>query len=183
MREVWLRTNRRAICFGVVPPALLALLGGWLVVDADAAPNHLAWWVGVLLLVGGGGLVVALLVQLRQPRISYDNGQVLFHLRLGPPLGVPVDLVEAFFLGQGPTMLAGGKTNQEPTANLVARLSRRDPTWHEREVKPGLGAWSDGYVTIRGTWCEPLHGEVIRRLNRRLREVSEATRQGEDARK
>lgn len=176
MREVWLHTNRRAIWFGAVPPAFLALLGLWIVVRPPAAASHLVWWLGLLFLVAGGGLVAALLVQLRQPRISYDDGQVLFFLRLGPPLAVPVELVEAFFLGQGPTIVTNERTGHEPTANLVARLSQRDPTWHNREVKPGLGMWSDGYVTIRGTWCEPLHGEVIRRLNRRLREVTEERR-------
>jgi hypothetical protein len=47
-------------------------------------------------------------------------------------------------------------------------------------VKPALGAWCDSYVTIRGTWCEPLNGELIRRLNRRLREVTEQTRAAAD---
>jgi hypothetical protein len=26
-------------------------------------------------------------------------------------------------------------------------------------------------VTIRGTWCEPLNNDLVRRLNRRLKEV------------
>jgi hypothetical protein len=38
-------------------------------------------------------------------------------------------------------------------------------------VKPSLGTWCGGYVTIRGTWCEPLQPDLIRRLNRRLKEV------------
>jgi hypothetical protein len=173
MREIWLRTNRRAIWFGTLPPAMLALLGGWLVVRPDASQNDLLWWIGTALVLGGGGLVAALLTQLRQPRISYDDGRVLFHLVWGPPLAVPAELVEAFFLGQGPTMLAGRHADHEPTVNLVARLSQREPEWHHRAVKPGLGGWHDGYVTIRGTWCEPLGGELIRRLNRRLREVCE----------
>ena len=121
----------------------------------------------------GGGLVAALLAQLRQPRIAYADGQVLFHLDHGPPIAVPVELVEAFFLGQGPLMLPGSPASGDATVNLVARISQRDPSYAKREVKPALGAWCDSYVTIRGTWCEPLNGEVIRRLNRRLREVTE----------
>ena len=182
MREVWLRSNHRAIWFGTWPPALLALLGGSIVTHPDAASNRLVWWIGVALLVGGGGLVAALVTQLRQPRITYEDGRVMFHLRWGPPLGVPVEFVEAFFLGQGPTMLAGRQAHDEPTVNLVARLSQREPDWHRRDVKPALGAWCDGYVTIRGTWCEPLDGELIRRLNHRLREVNGAQVHKQDPR-
>jgi hypothetical protein len=182
MREVWLLTNRRAIWFGMLPPALVALLGGWLMIRPDPMSNQLLRWIGAAFVIGGGGLVAALLAQLRQPRISYDDGRVLFQLRSGPPLAVPVELVEAFFLGQGPTLLAGRPSKGEATVNLVARLSRREPQWHQRDVKPALGAWSDGYVTIRGTWCEPLDTEVIRRLNRRLGEVNEKRRAISDER-
>jgi hypothetical protein len=44
-------------------------------------------------------------------------------------------------------------------------------------VKPAFGNWSEGYVTVRGTWCEPLDSEVVRRLNRRLKEVKTKTEQ------
>jgi hypothetical protein len=98
---------------------------------------------------------------------------VFFNLRAGSPIAVPAGVVEAFFLGQGPANLpnVGGKPAE--TVNLVARLSQKAPEWAKVAVKPALGNWCEGYVTIRGTWCEPLNGEVIRRLNRRLRELRE----------
>jgi hypothetical protein len=173
MREVWLGTNRRAIWFGTCPPTLIAILGAWLAWrGVDLTP---IWtrWLGVALIAIGVVLVVALLTQLRQPRIAFANGELLFYLRSGPPLAVPLEIVEGFFLGQGPSMLASHAPRDETTVNLVARLSERDPQWHDRDVKPALGKWGDGYVTIRGTWCEPLNAEVVRRLNRRLREVTE----------
>ena len=173
MREIWLRGNRRAIWIGTLPPALVGLLGAWLVVRPAPLESGLLRWIGAAFVLGGGALIAALVTQLRQPRISYNDGRVAFHLRWGPPVEVPVELVEAFFLGQGPTMLVGQQLRNEPTVNLVARLSQREPQWHHREVKPALGAWCDGYVTIRGTWCEPLNGELVRLLNHRLREVSE----------
>jgi hypothetical protein len=95
---------------------------------------------------------------------------VLFYLRSGQPLAVPVEIVEAFFVGQGPATLPGGLATQE-TANLVARLAQRATEWAERDVKRALGRWCGGYVTIRGTWCEPLNTDLVRRINRRLAEV------------
>ena len=116
-------------------------------------------------------LIAMLLRQFTRPRIAYGCRHVQFYLRSGPPIVVPVQVVEAFFLGQGPASLPGGIRGGEQAVNLVARLSQRHTEWARQEVKPALGNWCDGYVTIRGTWCEPLNGELIRRLNRRLKEV------------
>lgn len=173
-REIWLLTNRRALVFGAVPPALLAALGAWLAFGAANAFGGWLAWLGIAVTTVGLIMVVALLVQVRQPRIAYNDGHVLFYLRSGAPLAVPVEMVEAFFLGQGPLMLSGGPSRGGATVNLVARLSQRAPEWSHQDVKPALGRWCDSYVTIRGAWCEPLTEAVIRRINRRLREVTEA---------
>jgi hypothetical protein len=169
MRETWLRPNRRAIWFGCVPPLVLGALGGWLVwTTAEAAT---AWrWIGLAGVAVGLGLVAALVVQLFRPRIAYRDGRVLFYLRSGRPIAAPAGVIEAFFVGRGPAPLPGKLSRQE-TMNLVARISQRETDWSRKEVKHSLGDWCDGYVTIRGTWCEPLDPELIRRLNRRLREV------------
>ena len=52
--------------------------------------------------------------------------------------------------------------------------SDRAEAWHRQEVKPGLGKWCEGYITIRGTWCEPLSVGLVNRLNQRLAEVARA---------
>jgi len=171
MNETWLRTNRRAIWFGCVPPLIIALVGGWIVFRATGHGGGWSRWLGAALVVVGSGIVVMLLRQLRRPRIAYRNGQVLFYLQSGSPIAVPANIVEAFFVGQGPAMLPGGSQNKHQSMNLVARLSQREAEWARREVKPALGQWYDGYVTVRGTWCEPLVPELIRRLNRRLTKV------------
>jgi hypothetical protein len=124
----------------------------------------------MVLLAVGGSLATLLLWQFIRPRIAYRDEKVLFYLRAAHPIGVPVEFVEAFFLGQGPTKLPGA-VGSEQTVNLVARLSQRQTEWAELPVSPVLGNWSEGYITIRGTWCEPLNNEVIRRLNRRLKEL------------
>ncbi len=172
-RETWLQPNRRALWFGSVPPTLLFLLGAWIVYAGEQPIANWRLWAGGGLMLVGATLAAAVIAQMRRPRIAYLDGTVEFYLRSAAPIGVPVELVEAFFLGQGPLMLPAAP-QRDATVNLVARISQRDPSYAEREVKPALGAWSESYVTIRGTWCEPLHGELIRRLNHRLREVSEA---------
>src|SRR5206468_1604639 len=118
-------------------------------------------------------MIAMLLNQFRRPRVAYRDGRLQFYVRSGPPIAVPVDVVEAFFLGQGPAHLPV-MSKQPQTVNLVARLSQRHTEWARQEVKPALGNWCDGYVTIRGAWCEPLGNEVVRKLNRRLNEVKEA---------
>lgn len=173
MREIWLKTNRRALMFGMLPPLLLVVLGA--VLSWKELSFDLAWlkWLGVAFCVVGGFLLAVLATQLHRPRVAYDDGQVLFYLRTGPPLVVPVELVEAFFIGQGPVMIPGAPQH-DVSVNLVARLSQRDSSYAQRDVKSALGAWCDSYVTIRGTWCESIDKELVRRLNRRLREVTEA---------
>ena len=172
MRETWLETNRRALWFGTLPPLVFIGLGTW--VTWNFASSELPWlkWLGVVMIAVGSCLVGAMLAHMRRPRIAYENGKVLFNLQNGAPIPVPVELVEAFFIGQGPLMIPGAPQH-DMSVNLVARISQRDPSYARREVKPALGAWCDSYVTMRGTWCEPLSGEVVRRLNHRLREVSE----------
>lgn len=171
MTEVWLQSNRRVLLLSLLPVGALAAVGGGLLATAESTAVRAVGWGFIGL---AGILLVGLIDQLRRPRIAYRDGQVLFTIRAGRPAAVPVAVVEAFFLGQGPAHLPalGGKLPE--TVNLIARLSQKAPEYARLPVKPALGAWCDGYVTIRGTWCERLDNEVIRRLNRRLRELHDA---------
>jgi hypothetical protein len=171
MHETWLRPNRRAIWFGCVPPFFTGCLGLWLALGPLSESGSGWRWLGITLLAAGTAAAALLLHQLRRPRVGYEAGHVLFYLRGNGPIAVPAQIVEAFFLGQGPAALPAGVGGRQETVNLVARLSQRETDWASREVKPALGAWCGGYVTIRGAWCEPLGADVIRRLNRRLKEV------------
>lgn len=170
MTEVWLQSNRRVLGLALVPAALVGVLGLALLLLTAGALHTLGW-----ALVGGGLLLIAgLLRQFTRPRIAYRDGHVLFNLRAGAPIAVPREVVEAFFLGQGPAYLPRLHGADAESVNLVARLSQKAPEWMHVAVKPALGHWCEGYVTIRGTWCEPLTGDVIRRLNARLRELRTA---------
>jgi len=171
VHETWLKPNRRAILFGAIAPVAITVLGAWLFADSTATVGWTWRGVGLILMTVGLAVTVLMLRQLARPRVGYGNGFVKFYLRSGKPIDVPVEVIEAFFLGQGAAKLPGRIRSHDQSVNLVARLSQRHQEWERHEVKPALGNWCDGYVTIRGTWCEPLDGEVIRRLNRRLKEV------------
>jgi hypothetical protein len=170
MREIWLRPNRRAIVFGCVAPLVAAAIGVWLTFGLGESASKIWHWLGLFLIVTSLAMISGMLSQLRHPRIAFHDGMVLFNVRVGPPIAVPVEIVESFFFGQGPAHLPA-VTKQPQTVNLIARLSQRHTEWASQKVRPSLGSWCDGYVTIRGTWCEPLNSELIRRINRRLKEV------------
>lgn len=175
--ETWLRTNSRAVLFGTIMPSLIALAGlvMLLVLPADAP----SW----LRVVGGGvfgaGAVtlMILLWQLRQPRLAYQDRHLLIFLRTGPPFRVPIEFVECFWLGQAPSMLPGKQNENTEVAAVVIRIADKAAEWRHQDVKPQLGKWCEGYVTIRGTWCEPLNIDVVNRLNTRLAEVAPAASQ------
>jgi hypothetical protein len=174
MSEVWLRTNTRAINFGLALPAAMLLLGLTLVLypSSGAALLALRCMGGVLLFLGSA-LIVALLRLRGQPRLAYRQGHLLVALGGGQPIAVPIDAVECFFLGQAPTLLKGAAQGTQARA-LVVRLAESATDWAARDIKPALGRWCDGYITIRGTWCEPLDVALARRLNERLAAVKRA---------
>lgn len=172
MTEVWLQSNRRVLALGLAPVAAVTALGALMLATVESSAARLLAWV----LIGAAAvLALAIARQFRRPRIAYRDGKVLFQLRAGPPIKVPRESVEAFFLGQGPAYLTVAQDRGSESVNLVARLSQKSPEWMHVDVKPALGHWCDGYVTIRGTWCEPLNGDLIRRLNARLRELRAAS--------
>ena len=168
MSAVWLKTNRRAVLLGMVFPAAIFALGMALVLSSQ---QIIGQSLGGLALCAGGVLFILLLAQLRQPRLAYEPGYLLVYLQAGGPIRVPIDIVECFLLGQAPSMLAGQQHERTETASVMIRLSEKAEEWSHRSVKPALGKWCDGYITIRGTWCEPLTIQVINRLNQRLAEA------------
>jgi hypothetical protein len=126
---------------------------------------------GWVLAAFGALLVAGVAMQLRQPRVGFANGKVLFFLRARRPVDAPVEAVEAFFVGQGPAHLPAAVGRDANCLNLVARISQRFPELACVDVKPALGSWRDGYATIRGAWCEPINQELVRKINHRLREM------------
>ena len=177
--EIWLRTNVRAVLFGAILPLAVGLVGMALCLGLPGrAPAAWVRGVGIGLIVVAGLTIVLLVLQLRQPRLAYCDGQLLVWLRSGSPIRVPIGAVECFWLGHGASLLPGKRNERTETQTIVIRIADKAVEWRQQEVKPQLGAWCDGYVTIRGTWCEPLNLEVVNRLNRRLAEVTSDTSTG-----
>ncbi len=173
MSQVWLRPNRRAVLMAAVPSALVGGIGLVLATGLIVSLNFV-WLriVGSLLTILAGCVSFAMIDQLRRPRLAYDDGQLLVDLRSGPAIPIPLEHVECFLLGQGPAYLPGDSSKRAETATVVVRLAEKATDYARRDVKPALGQWCDGNVTIRGTWCEPLDVSVVNRLNRRLAEVN-----------
>ncbi len=172
MAECWLRSNRRVAAFGAIVPAARVLVGvwlatGWAGTGASSAPR----WIGAVVTGIGGVLLATWLFVAGSPRLAYEHGYLVVALRVHRVLRVPIELVECFFLGQGPSHLPGPAGARARTANVVVRLAERADQWKHRVVHPMLGRWCDGYITVRGAWCEPLSTQVIQRLNLRLAEV------------
>ena len=102
VQEVWLRSNQRILALAMVP---MLLLGG---VGVGLLLNETPW----IRILGGIGLAIAgllfagLVLQWLRPRIAYRRGELLFYLQAREPIAVPIEIVEAFFAGQGPAYLS-----------------------------------------------------------------------------
>ncbi|MEX2173099.1 MAG: hypothetical protein WD872_01970 [Pirellulaceae bacterium] len=170
--EVWLGNNRRALWMGMALPALLAaasLTGLWWVVLTG---QH--WALGLLfvaLCAAPLWLLGELLYALAHPRLAYERGELLVYFSPTAATRVPIEIVECFFLGQGPSELPKLNGREPETSNVVVRLAESATDWKQREVRPTFGHWCEGYITIRGSWCEPIDRNLMQRLNQRLAEI------------
>lgn len=177
MAACWLKPNRRALGMAIFVPSVVGVVG--LLLLAMGAGDGRSLWLSV---AGGAMLVFGLVcgaacwIAARIPRLAYDNGELLVYLRSLTPLRVPIDVVECFFLGQGPAHSAVPDQPVAKAANVIVRIADSASDFHQRDVRPDLGIWRDGYITIRGLWCEPLSHERVNALNRLLADAHRAAR-------
>jgi hypothetical protein len=169
--EIWLWPNQRVLLTGLV-----ACLGIMILCGALAAYLLLqAVWVWGLLLaivwLYATRWVTLLYLASRTPRLAYERDELLVYLEGFQPVRVPIDIVECFFLGQGPSLLPKVKGKEEETQNIIVRLAESAVDWKHRDVPDRYGHWCEGYITLRGAWCEPITRERMQALNRRLAEV------------
>jgi hypothetical protein len=172
MAEVWLRTNRRALALGIVLPGLVAIaaLGGlaWVLLPGRN------WWLGLLpvaLLAASLWMVGELLYAISRPRLALEGRELLVYLEPTRPTRVPIEIVECFFVGQGPSELPKLKGRNPQSRNVIVRLADSATEWKDRDVRPAFGQWCGGYITIRGNWCEPITPAIMQRLNQQLAEA------------
>ena len=172
MPEVWLRPNRRALLLGMVLPAVAVLAGAWGVAYAIVTQASF-WWMlpGGLIALVGIYLIGSLGFSLSLPRVAYEPGALLVYLGSQEPVRVPIDVVEVFFVGQGASNLPKMKGREPETTNIIVRLAESAGDWKHRDVDPRFAHWCEGYITLRGAWCEPIGETALRRLNKRLVEV------------
>jgi hypothetical protein len=123
--------------------------------------------VGVVALWMVGVMVYAMM----RPRVGYEARELLVFLEPTKATRVPIEIVEVFFLGQGPSELPRLNGREPETQNVIIRLAESAVDWKHRDVRPAIGHWCEGYITIRGSWCERITPDVMRRLNKRLVEV------------
>jgi hypothetical protein len=168
MAETWLRPNRRALSLGLLLPLLMLGVGVPLTIFSQSTYARVP---GALLAASGLLGAVGIGWQMLRPRLSYERGCLAVYARSAGPYRVPIDFVEGFLLGQGPSMLPGKQHERTETTTIVVRLADAAVDWAERDVHPSLGKWCGGYITLRGTWCEPLSVDLVGRMNVRLAEV------------
>jgi hypothetical protein len=172
MAEVWLRTNRRALVLGMILPGVLVVGCGaalaWSIVSGQS------WLVQLPLLTLTAvplWMMGELLYAIVQPRIAYDRGEMLVFLEPARATRIPINIVEVMFLGQGPSELPKLNGREPETQNVVIRLAESATDWKHRSVRPAFGHWCEGYITIRGAWCEPITADLMRKLNHRLADI------------
>ena len=172
MVRTWLQPNRRAVLFGMLLPTAPAVIGLlWALGIFPQGSWPIFQVLGVMLLVLTVPILILLGLQFWLPRIGYRAGYVVFNVHSGRLIRVPLDVVEGFLLGQGPAMLPSERLRRTETTTVVVRLSEKAEEWSRVEVNSRLASWCDSYISIRGTWCEPLDVGVVKRLNRLLAEA------------
>lgn len=179
MAQVLLRSNRRFGGFALIAVALAAIvLGGSLV---WVSTGWLRWMIAAAL----GCLAAVAWILWRftmQPRVALDDNQLVLQLALlRKPFRVPLDVVEVFFIGQG---AVSGEEPGQPrgyqgavAANVIVRLAESAKEWQQHHaVNQRLAVWADGYITVRGLWCEDINQDVLQAMNHQLMQAKRELR-------
>jgi hypothetical protein len=163
---IWLRGNRRLRAAALLASVCVAL-GGLTFLAGIPVP----FWGRV---VGASVLGMALWSFLRlawfvgAPRIRCDGRSLLVNLGEIRPCAIPLEAVECFFRGTGPTLLSSQGAASVRVGTIIIRIADRARQWHQRPVLRWLGSWSGGYVSLSGLWSEPITPQLLADLNRRL---------------
>lgn len=161
--EVWLRTNSRPYWAALLFPALLAAAGVACLLWAPSF-SILGWVLVAIALVLAGLLIW----KSRQPILARRDDQLILFLGAAPPIAIPLQIVECFFSGQGDAMVTDRTGKPLEASAIILRLAEAATEWKHRDVESRFAHWCEGYITLRGAWCEPINTELLRSLNQRL---------------
>jgi hypothetical protein len=173
MPEIWLKVNRRPFFAALSAFVPLIVSCGFMA----ARGSSLAGLAIVFLLVCI--VTIAWLCFGKNP-LTYRDGRLLVRTGKGV-VSVPIEFVEGFLLGQGPSYLPGKRASRLDTSTLVVRLAERATQWEFVPMHSMLGSWCHHYITFRGTYCERLSVDLVNRLNARLYEAQQAVHANEKA--
>ena len=165
--ETWLKPNRRVLLVGLIGTLMLIGLAVWLCWSV----NPIRYWIGFCLLPPAFMISMLIFIRMKRSRLGYRHGMLWVDLGPGKPVSVPIDAVECFFLGSRETPSSGRWGMQSRAISIVVRLAEKAVQYHDRSVTTALGTWQEGYITILGSWCEPVSPALIARLNQRLLEA------------
>src|SRR2546428_11597046 len=93
-------------------------------------------------------MIGELLYALTRPRLGYEAGELVVFFEPTRATRVPIEIVEVFFLGQGPSELPKLKGRKPETQNVVIRLAESAGGWKHRGVRPALGEWGGGDIPV-----------------------------------
>ena len=176
MAQVLLQNNRRASWILLLLSGLPILLGialyAWR--GEDNTISSLLLILAIVLTIAGVILCFRQIAWLRKPRISCTSNELLVYLKGFSPFRIPLDVVEVFFLGEGPSMVPALNRQEVPSVTVVIRLAEKATEWHRRDTSKSLGHWCDGYIIVRGTWTEPLNKDVVGNMNSQLAAIKRA---------
>lgn len=179
--EVLLRENPRPLLLAMLLPAVVMAiglgLGGFMRPAESGTLGALGWGVrGLGWALAALGLLAALslALELLRPRLAIRGEHLLVYGGFGRPIKTPLSIVECFLLGQGPAMLPGKRNENREALTLVVKLADSAADWANRPLRPMIGYWCGGYITLRGAWCERLDVPLVNRLNARLAEAQKS---------
>ncbi len=174
MTEIWLQSNRRTVVAISLAIGLVGLvfvgLALWSSHNGSVIAARVCGIAGVVVIVAAAaaGYLGT------RPRLAYDGRKLRIHIGTAQPALIPIELIEGFLLGKGPSYLSGKDDYKTETSTLIVRIAERAPEWEKLPTNVRVAAWCGHYVTLRGTWTEPLSIDVVNRLNQRLYEVQQA---------
>jgi hypothetical protein len=177
MNEIWLQSNRRtvvaiALAIGLVGLLFAVLSFGMMQSGSVVAARVSGFMAAIVIVAAAAAGYLG-----TRPRLAFDGRKLRIHIGTAQPALIPIELIEGFLLGKGPSYLSGKDDYKTETSTLIVRIAERAPEWEKVPTNVRVAAWCGHYVTLRGTWTEPLSVDVVNRLNQRLYEVQQAAKQ------